>query len=143
MRRRGFTLFELASVLAILGALAAVTVVSLAGFVRAGQAEEVHIHLRTLAALQRAQPGGPVACAPSPPAVPAAMAVPWVGSEGFRTIGFSTGGPTRFQYSVEVPGPDGAAFVVRARGDLNGDGKTSLYELAADQAELRIVDGLE
>lgn len=66
-----------------------------------------------------------------------------VSSPGFDELGFFPCPFTRFQYEVVVPGPDGAAFVVLARGDLDGDGETSLYQLRSDSAEMSVERGIE
>lgn len=142
-RPRGFTLLELATVIAILAIVSTATMTGYSGYIHRAYAQQAVLHVHTLAGLLSGMPGGPVACAPSPPAVPRGKPADWVSSEGFRTLRFAPGDRTRFQYEVAVPGPDGAAFAVRARGDLDGDGEASLYELVADVPGLRVTEGLE
>ncbi|MBU0554095.1 prepilin-type N-terminal cleavage/methylation domain-containing protein [Myxococcota bacterium] len=139
---RGFTLLELSTVLAILAVLSSLSILSYGGYVRLAKANAVEIQLRLIADMERARPGGPIPCAASPAQIPQGAPAPWIGSEGFRRLGFATG-QTDFQYEVQVPGPQGAAFVVLARGDLDGDGRASLYSLRADQAEIERVESLE
>ncbi len=47
---------------------------------------------------------------------------------GWRALGFSIDTPYRFTYEY-VPDPSGASAIVRATGDLDCNGQTSLYEL--------------
>lgn len=47
---------------------------------------------------------------------------------GWRELGFSIDGPYRYTYSY-VPDPSGQSAIVRAVGDLDCDGTSSLYEL--------------
>ena len=139
----GFTLIELATVIAIISILAGLGLGAHQAFIRQARASEAELHVWSLAALQKGQPGGPVACAASPPTIPGATPTPWLPSAGFEALGFRPGTATRYQYEVLVPAPSGAAFLVRARGDLDGDGETSLFELAADEAQVRITRGAE
>lgn len=47
---------------------------------------------------------------------------------GWRDLGFSVDGPYRYTYQY-LPDPSGNAAVIRATGDLDCDGVSSLYEL--------------
>ena len=47
---------------------------------------------------------------------------------GGRELGFSVDGPYRYAYEY-LPDPSGASAIVRAVGDLDCDGTSSLYEL--------------
>ena len=144
MRRpRAFTLLELTAVLTIIGLLVAASVGAYDRHIRAARTHEVMFQIVGLADRLAAQPGGPIPCAPSPPEVPGRVSAPWVPSEGFRALDWSPGDTTRYQYEVLVPGPDGAAFVVRARGDLDGDGVTSVFDLRSDDRNIHIVRGVE
>ena len=142
-RPRAFTLLELAAVLAIIGLLVSVSVGTYDRHVRAARAQEAVFHLYALADRLAAQPGGPVACAASPPEVPRGGLGRWIPSAGFRALDWSPGPTTRYQYEVLVPGGEGPAFIVRARGDLDGDGLTSVLDLRSDERALRVVRGVE
>lgn len=54
-------------------------------------------------------------------------AAPW-SAKGWRELEFSVDGPYRYTYEYQ-PDPSGLAAVVRAVGDLDCDGQSSLYEL--------------
>jgi hypothetical protein len=54
---------------------------------------------------------------------PAAWTAP-----GWRALGFSVDDPYRYTYSY-IPDPGGRSAILRAVGDLDCDGTTSLYEL--------------
>jgi hypothetical protein len=76
----------------------------------------------------------PKSAAPVPAEVPhgqkyQSAAADW--SATWKEIGFSMTEPQYFRYSI-VTAPDKKHAVVRAEGDLNGDGKTSLYEMALE-----------
>ena len=47
---------------------------------------------------------------------------------GWRDLGFSVDGPYRYTYQY-VPDPSGNSAVIRATGDLDCDGVSSLYEV--------------
>jgi hypothetical protein len=94
---------------------------------------------------------------PSAPPVPTEVphASKWANPDWshptWRAIGFLIEMPIYYRYQI-VTSPDRKHVVVRAEGDLNGDGKTSsLYEVALDidnagavvVSPLTIKDGLE
>ncbi len=56
-------------------------------------------------------------------------------SAGWRALQFSIDDPHRYQYEY-VPDPSGTSAVIRARGDLDCDGRPGLVE-----ATLRVHDG--
>lgn len=134
-RQLGFTLLELATVLGILSVVGAISIGGFQSLRAQARTSEAVENVHAIASLERGRPDGFVACEPAPAEVPAGSADAWVPSAGFVELGFSPGGETRFQYEVELQGP---AFVVRAHGDLDGDGETSLFELRSTEGDVRV-----
>ena len=126
------------------GVGAAVAIPSFVGYVRRSKTAEAHANLRVMAqgviaAWDREQlgPGGTVVTHRLPPALPPTPATPpsqlkqmWPhdAAPGWSELGFTPPEPLYYVYEY-APDPDGAGFVVRARGDLDGDGTQSLFEL--------------
>jgi hypothetical protein len=77
-----------------------------------------------------------VPCGASPQPWPQDAALGW------SALGFAPDQPLRYSYEY-VPDPDGKSFTVRARGDLNCDGKTSLFESRPGQLRPRVENELE
>jgi hypothetical protein len=46
----------------------------------------------------------------------------------WKALHFEMGGPQRYQYEI-VAAKDGESARIIARGDLNGDGRTSIFEV--------------
>ncbi len=87
----------------------------------------------------------PPALARTPAEVPCGSAPqPWPGNAapGWRALGFAPAQPLRYAYAY-APDADGKSFVVRAYGDLNCDGKTSLYEQRPGELVPRTENPLE
>lgn len=88
--------------------------------------------------------GSYLACPPHPAEVPRGGTAPWTSAGAWARLGFRASGENRFQYEVLTGSrPRGDAeepfFLVRARGDVDGDGVTSLYELDShDMRRIRI-----
>lgn len=142
-RRTGFTLVELATVISVLGVVSTVTLTSYSGFRRQAWTSEAVANVYAIASLEKGRVGGPIVCPPFPAEVPSASTLLWQSSAGFDQLGFSPGTETRFQYEVLVGDPGSGRFLVRARGDLDGDGETSLFELWSDQVEITTERELE
>jgi hypothetical protein len=70
--------------------------------------------------------------------------VPWPAdaAPGWSALGFAPTEALRYSYEY-APDPDGKSFAVRARGDLNCDGKTSLYEVRPGQLLPHVENELE
>lgn len=125
----GFTLLELTVVLSIIGALVAVSVPAFEKYLRKARTADAVVDLGTIAVLERSyfvDHRAYLACPAAPAAVPKGVEVAWPGGEAWDKIGYHPEGAVRFQYEVEL-GAKG--FVARARGDLDGDGLTSLFEI--------------
>jgi len=133
--RPGFTLLEVATVLGLLSLLMSITVVSFQTYRKQARTSEAVANVHAISSLERGRPDGFVACEASPAEVPPGSEADWEPSEGFRELGFNPGRSTRFQYEVTL---EGGNFVVRARGDLDGDGETSLFELRSDDPDIRV-----
>lgn len=152
-RIRGFSLLEVMAVVGILGILAAIAVPSYVGYLRRVRTSEA---TQNVGALFRLAAGyyalehmegrtGPrtfanctVPSAGPVPAIPGVSAVSAdFGSDAsFGALGFDTDAPVRYGYeilAVEGCGHTAATdlYSIRALGDLDGDGVTSLLELAA------------
>ena len=131
----GFTLLEVATVLGLIGLLMSITVVAFQTYRKQARTSEAVANVYVIASLERGRPDGFVECEASPAEVPDAGEADWVPSAGFLELGFSPGPGTRFQYEVEVVED---VFVVRAHGDLDGDGETSLFELHSDDPDIHV-----
>src|SRR5688500_17754853 len=99
MKKRGFTMVELAFVVAVIGLLVALTVPAFMGSVRRTQMAEAQIALEEIATAQlayRRDHGVFLACAPSSPAIPRGVAVRFdERAAGWREIGYEVEGPVR------------------------------------------------
>ena len=145
MRSRGFTLIELAMVLAVLGLLASLAVPSYRGVLLRARAAEARIGLEGIADAELRyfrDHGRFLACAPEPPGAPprGTTARFDATAPGWRELGFRMEGPVRYRYEI---GLEGTTFVAIARGDLTGDGKSSTFTLRGDTLKLTVEDELE
>ena len=128
--RAGFTLLELALVMAMIAVLVALAVPSMEVFVRRAQAAEPRALLPAIAAAEQAyrrDHGKYRATAPSCVDVPRGQVGAFdAHADGWDTLGIRPEGPIRYRYQVTV---DGDSYRVVAEGDLNGDGRTSTFTL--------------
>lgn len=140
------TLIELALVLSLTGALLAAFLptflrrLSISKIAEAAeQLEDLHRHAARYYAAHRGclpDSAGPYPSAPSEERADVDFATDEPGAETWRVLG-RTPSSLRFAYQVEVlePGctqrPPGPVLYLRAFGDLDGDGVTSLFERAA------------
>ncbi|MCC7538572.1 MAG: hypothetical protein IT379_20275 [Deltaproteobacteria bacterium] len=145
---KGIIVLVVVAVLVVLvvpciGVLAAVAIPSFIGYTRRSKVTEARSNLRLLAGLVErrcatervatAQAGLPEAAGPVPTVVPAGVAVvatsELAASTVFRDLGFAPTEPLRYTYEIVR---EGDAALLRARGDLDGDGQTSLFELRCE-----------
>lgn len=100
----------------------------------------VKLLLRAVQAAQEKSGQLPAALPLTPSRVPCGESPqPWPADApaGWSALGFAPAEPVRFSYEY-APGPDGKSFTVRARGDLNCDGRTSLFEGRPGELSLHI-----
>jgi len=139
--RRGFTLLELCFVLAVMAGLAALTVPSYQAVLRRAQAAEAGAMVEAMAhaELRALRDRGAFVPCPASGGVPT-HPVPFVQAPCWQQLGFAPTGLVRYRYAVDVTG---GSFQVRAEGDLDGDGQTSLFTLNGATMVLQVQDELE
>ncbi len=160
--REGLTLVEAAVLVGIVGVVVAVFVPTFAKSLRTSKVAEAselleQLHIRTAAYYAASHGEGPErrrACLPAAagpaPAEPSPdpqehdfqdEAMP--GAETWKALGFQPNRPIRYRYSI-VPAAEGCGLeapdngplvLFRAEGDLDGDGKRSVFEREASVGE--------
>lgn len=146
---RAFTLIELMMVVAIIGLLGAIALPSLMNYIRRSQTTEAMMNIRRMydgavayyvgehadknGTIQNQRfPGtaGPTPAAGVPKAVKVLVPVAEWKSNEWLSLDFSVKDPQRFQYSfIDNNGVGLNAFaIMRAQGDLNGNGVYSTFE---------------
>lgn len=136
MHRRGFTLVELAFVLAVMSLLVAASVPGYHQVLlhaRANEARSMLSALHHIVSIYQRDHGEVLECAPSPSEAVPTVAVPFVARPCWKALGFSVDGPVRYRYQVKRAG---SGFEVIAEGDLNGDSVTSKFTLSSQ--DLRV-----
>lgn len=175
--KRGFTLVELMIVVAIVGVLASLAIYGVNRYVNNAKTTEARAVVARIAkdattayARPRASSGilavGASAAfanqmcddaSPVPASVPAAVKVQsasanWggSGSAGWTCLNFSMSDPQQYQYDYQVSATtgDGATFTAIARGDIDGDGALSTFQLggqivAAQENALMVSPNIE
>lgn len=122
------------------GILAAVAIPGFVGYVRRAKTAEAVANVRAIATGVAAATtrervvDGVVRFGVLPPGCPRTPELvgperrAWTGSPCWEELGFVPTDPLYYAYEY-APDPDGRGFAVRARGDLDGDGVESLFEL--------------
>ncbi len=168
MRRaeQGFTLIELIIVVAIIGILAAVAIPSFQSYLYRSKTAEAVTFLGEIRQRQEAYraefgqycsasaaPGTAITGgAWNPASLPAGGdRIVWGSDVGWDQLGAAPDGPTVFQYRTTA-GPPGTApgvpsfpgtdfwFVAHARADLDGDGRTVIFEIVSPSNRMFIGD---
>jgi type IV pilus assembly protein PilA len=141
---KGFAIAGLAlgvSSVFVNGIIAAVAIPAFIGYTRRAKLTEATNNIDAIYARveeQYSQQGSIDAVALTPGEIPCGEPRAWTAQElaRFAGLGFAPSAPTNYSYEV-VPShqPDvvDGFVVIRARGDLDCDGKTSLFELAVSK----------
>ena len=139
---RGFTLIELAFVLTIIAALAAVTVPAYEIVLRRAEAAEADAMLHGIAQAQLRywrDHGEYLAC-PAEGPIPIEPVAFDADRPCWKALGVQADGPVRYRYGVDLA--DGSYTVV-AEGDLDGDGYTSRFEVSGRTLRVTLTHGSE
>lgn len=126
MRRRGFTIVEIACVLAVMGIVVAITVPAMDVLVRRARTEEARVMLASIAhaELRHFRDTGAYLACSSPGEVPRHPVRFSSDVPCWKALAIQLEGDVRYRYRVELA--DGS-FVAIAEGDLNGNGVSSEF----------------
>ncbi len=128
-RAHGFTLIELACVVAIIGILATVAIPNYLTHLNKAKATEATINLETIAYLQQVrvlEKGATIACPATPSEIPK-KPVPFVATAPWKDLGFELQPRVRFQYEVKTGSQE--EFEATARGFLARGDKVTEYRI--------------
>lgn len=144
MKTKGFTLIELALVLAGIGILVGLAAPSYHSFLLRSRASEARALLEAIAHAELAwhrDYGSFIACAPSSDQPPRGVRGKFDAARpGWKELGLTIDGPVRYRYEVVL---DGDSFKAVATGDLDGDGTPSRFALAGNSLQLTVENELE
>ncbi len=128
----------------VVGILAAIAIPAFIGYLGRAKTAEARANLSTIAAgleSYRAEHGSYPSAERTPMVAPCGVKELWSPTDPtWEQIGFSPLEPLYYSYEVEG-GAD--HYVIRARGDLDCDGTTSLFERTSDSPEVRVENELE
>lgn len=125
-----------------IGVVAAIAIPNFISYVRRAKTAEATANVRAITSgvvsayeMERVSIDGSAISHVLPSALPATPAIPgrqrqaWpaIADPGWATLGFAPAEPVYYSYEY-TPDADGRGFVVRARGDLDGDGTLSSFE---------------
>ena len=139
--RRGFTLIELAYVLAIIALLTAVTVPAYDAILRRARVTEAHamVHAIAHAELRHLRDRGSYLACPATGEL-SDLPAPFPDEPCWRALGIRAEGEVRFRWGVELVDD---SFVVTGQGDQDGDGELTTFRLDGRTFALQIEDELE
>lgn len=139
--RRGFTLVELAFVIAIIALLTAITVPTTYTLVMRARAEEARMTLHAIAhaELQYRRDHGEFLECTSGGTVPTSPS-DFSTNECWKQLGIQPEGRVRYRY---IASKDGPSFKLLAEGDLDGDNVTSRFVLDGRTMEITVEQELE
>ena len=139
----GFTLLELAVVLVLMGLLTVLAVPSFEGLLLRARSAEARMILETIVQAEHEyfrDHGEYLACGKTPPEIPGFRPIPFKGTECWTRLGITIESPVYYQYEVIL---DAESHQAVARGDLNGNGKSSKFTLAGATMVFTATDSLE
>ena len=141
-RRSGFTIAEMAFVIAVMALLTSVTVPAVEVLARRARAGEARTMLAAIAdrELQHFRDTGAFLACPKSGDVPRGVEAAFPKAECWKQLGVQVDGPVRFRYGVGVTGTE---FTVTAEGDLDADGVASDYRWDGRTQALTITEALE
>lgn len=159
-RRSGYSLIELMFVVAIIGILAAIAIPAFISQVQRSRTTEAFSVIGEIREAQDAyyatfsQYCGPLDWNPTSFAAPSTQQAFDSTAPGWAILGADTEGPVRFQYEVlagvvgtrpaGIPGFSGAEpwYVIHARADLDGDGRTVVFEAYSASTRVFVSEGV-
>jgi type II secretory pathway pseudopilin PulG len=131
---------------ACIGIAAAIGIPSFIGYVRRSKTSEAETQLseiRSRLEAYRTDFGRYPADLPqNPSGPPGPERRMWESRREWEELGVSPYGPVYYVYEVDTS-DDGMSYVIRARGDLDGDGVESLFELSSESPSVTRHDELE
>jgi type IV pilus assembly protein PilA len=150
--KSGFTLIELMIVVAIIAILATLAIPAYLGYVRRSKTGEAAVYLNNMFKAASAYYSAPrttqglsstitgyctVASATPSPTPPDTRKQTFTADQNFRDLGFTPSDKVYYEYSLvsEIAtcgnaASDALIYTLMARGDLDGDGTLSTFELA-------------
>lgn len=119
----------------VAGCVAAIAIPAFTKYIKTSKSIEAQANMTALLTSVRSYcemnngyiPAGPLPATPKE----GTQSVSFATDPGFAALGFDPGASVRYSYSVEL-NPDGSA-TAKAEGDLDGDGRLSLFEARCDK----------